>query len=295
MTSSEFRAEARKNLQGKWGKVALITLCYGLVSFGISFLLAFVPDGLGTIAQFLIEIPLSFGFMFIFLKVYNGEETSSFDFLNLGFDNFSRAWEILFRIILKLIVPLIVFTIVTFISAFILVATILSISTLSTSDFSSSTPLFSFGSILLLFISFIIIIIVYIWLIARSYYYKLAYYIAMENPNMSPVDCVQKSEDLMKGNRAKLFILHLTFIGWYFLAVLSIFIGLFWLIPYFNFAHIAFYKHFAGHISQNKKTTSEPSSDLAFDSQSISEPQSESMVNTNDDIFNADDNPIQKF
>ena len=43
MTASQLRQEARANLTGKWGKGALITLCYLLIMWAISFVLAFIP------------------------------------------------------------------------------------------------------------------------------------------------------------------------------------------------------------------------------------------------------------
>ena len=39
MNSRELRALARKNLQGKWGKSAILTLIYWIITFGISFLI----------------------------------------------------------------------------------------------------------------------------------------------------------------------------------------------------------------------------------------------------------------
>ena len=39
----------------------------------------------------IIELPLSFGLLISFVKLYNGEDVKAFDFLTLGFSNFSRA------------------------------------------------------------------------------------------------------------------------------------------------------------------------------------------------------------
>ena len=51
-------------------------------------------------------------------------------------------------------------------------------------------------------------------------------------------------------NRAKLFILFLTFIGWAILAVLTIGIGFLWLAPYIIFSVFAFY-HFLSKGKEN--------------------------------------------
>ena len=47
---------------------------------------------------------------------------------------------------------------------------------------------------------------------------------------------------MMKGHKFDLFFLHLSFIGWIILAVLSAGIGLFWLVPYIEASEAAFYQ-----------------------------------------------------
>ena len=53
----------------------------------------------------------------------------------------------------------------------------------------------------------------------------------------------------MTGNRAKLFWLELSFIGWSILAAFTLGIGYLWLAPYILFATIAFYKFVSGNSS----------------------------------------------
>lgn len=50
----------------------------------------------------------------------------------------------------------------------------------------------------------------------------------------------------MQGKRSKLFFLQLSFIGWAILAVFTFGIGYLWLLPYMQFATIAFYDFVAG-------------------------------------------------
>ena len=50
----------------------------------------------------------------------------------------------------------------------------------------------------------------------------------------------------MTGNRAKLFWLELSFIGWAILAAIPLGIGFLWLAPYVQMATIAFYKFVSG-------------------------------------------------
>lgn len=113
--------------------------------------------------------------------------------------------------------------------------------------FSSSSA--SAGFTLLTVIGFILLIASMIWAVTKSYYYQLAYIVAAENPDITSKDAVLKSEELMQGNRAKLFYLQLSFIGWSILVAFTFGIGMLWLTPYIQFAIIAFYKYVSGNNS----------------------------------------------
>ena len=125
--------------------------------------------------------------------------------------------------------------------------------------FSSSSA--SAGFTLLTVVGFILLIASMIWAITKSFYYQLAYLVAVENPDMSAKDAVLKSEELMQGNRAKLFYLQLSFIGWAILSAFTFGIGILWLAPYMQFAVITFYKYVSGNIQKVEATVEEPSKD----------------------------------
>lgn len=238
MISSDFRAEARRKLAGKWGKTASITLAYFAIFFVISFIEGFFPDSakwVFSIVNAVIEIPLGVGLIFAFFKVFNDEDVKAFDFFELGFSNFKKAWGITFQTFLKMIVPVIL-VIVAYIILIIGTA-----GAVTSTMFSSSSA--SAGFTLLTIIGFILLIASMIWAVTKSYYYQLAYIVAAENPDITSKDAVLKSEELMKGNRAKLFYLQLSFIGWSILAAFTFGIGMLWLTPYIQFAIIAFYKY----------------------------------------------------
>lgn len=50
--------------------------------------------------------------------------------------------------------------------------------------------------------------------------YSQAFYIMYDNPNLSAMECINESKRIMTGNKAKLFTLTLSFIGWALLASL---------------------------------------------------------------------------
>lgn len=54
--------------------------------------------------------------------------------------------------------------------------------------------------------------------IIKTLEYKMVPYILAEEPNISSAEAFARSRQMMKGNKWKLLVLELSFIGWYFLA-----------------------------------------------------------------------------
>lgn len=82
--------------------------------------------------------------------------------------------------------------------------------------------------------------------IIAAYRYAMAPYIMAENPDIGVVEAVNRSKAMMQGNKALLFWLHLSFIGWILLCVLSLGIGSLWLAPYMKASETAFYLELNG-------------------------------------------------
>lgn len=78
--------------------------------------------------------------------------------------------------------------------------------------------------------------------IVASYSYAMVPYILAENPGISAKDAINESKKIMKGNRWRLFCLHLSFIGWELLCVLTCGLGFIVLRPYMAAAEAAFYR-----------------------------------------------------
>ncbi|HEY8424301.1 MAG TPA: DUF975 family protein [Clostridia bacterium] len=75
----------------------------------------------------------------------------------------------------------------------------------------------------------------------KNYSYSMAIYIALDNPGMKAKDCITLSRKMMDGYKFKLFLLNLSFIGWYILGSLLFFIGSIFVSAYHNLAIAAFY------------------------------------------------------
>lgn len=80
--------------------------------------------------------------------------------------------------------------------------------------------------------TFLWTLLFYIPGIVKSYSYSLAEMIKIKNPELSAKECISESCRLMKGNKMKLFLFDLSFIGWVILACLSFGIGFIFLEPY---------------------------------------------------------------
>jgi uncharacterized membrane protein len=72
--------------------------------------------------------------------------------------------------------------------------------------------------------------------------YSMTYFIIADNPEIDGVQAMRKSKEMMRGHRWKLFCFGCRFIGWFFLCLLSLGIGFFWLGPYWMTGKAAFYQ-----------------------------------------------------
>lgn len=82
--------------------------------------------------------------------------------------------------------------------------------------------------------------------IIASYSYAMTGYILAENPELTPKEVLQRSNEMMSGNRWRLFCLQFSFIGWAILSSLTLGIGNLWLTPYKQAATAAFYREVSG-------------------------------------------------
>lgn len=78
--------------------------------------------------------------------------------------------------------------------------------------------------------------------IIKSYSYCFAPYISMDNDELTVEECINESMKMMNGNKMKLFLLDLSFIGWYLLCIVTLGIAILWVVPYHEAARIALYE-----------------------------------------------------
>lgn len=82
--------------------------------------------------------------------------------------------------------------------------------------------------------------------IVAEHSYAMTGFILAENPELTATEAIDRSVELMHGNRWRLFCLRFSFIGWSLLCGLTFGIGNLWLTPYMQAADAAFYREITG-------------------------------------------------
>jgi uncharacterized membrane protein len=110
-----------------------------------------------------------------------------------------------------------------------------------------------FGNALLL--RFLMAVKIFLWSlllivpgIVAAYRYAMAPYLLAEHPEMTASEAIERSKQMMSGNKGRLFCLQLSFIGWFLLAALTAGVGYIFLAPYTKAAETAFYLDLAGRL-----------------------------------------------
>jgi len=70
--------------------------------------------------------------------------------------------------------------------------------------------------------------------IVKSYSYSLVPFILAENPSLSPNQAITLSRKMTRGHKFNMFVLDVSFWGWYLLGALLFFVGILFVTPYYN-------------------------------------------------------------
>lgn len=85
--------------------------------------------------------------------------------------------------------------------------------------------------------------------IVKAYSYSQAYYILAENPGIGAREAITRSRAMMNGHKMELFVLDLSFIGWYLLCSITFGIALIWVAPYIQATKTNFYNKIKGGVT----------------------------------------------
>ena len=255
---SELKSEAYTLLSKDWGKAIGVTFILFCVSIAAS-LIPYAGDVIGII----IAGPLAYGIALFFLKVSKGEKGEVEDLFHAfkSQEAFSSSL-ITYLFTLIIIIPVFIVCIIIWVTLF--VGNFENIATLIESGMASlidnvgngtssvpysmdpsflteySSPLFDSG-IGTIILSALIIIFVPITIV--SLLLSQAFFVLADQKTISGFRAIEMSWNLMKGNKKKLFLLQLSFIGWAILSVFTFFIGLLFLFPYMLTTYAKFYQN----------------------------------------------------
>ncbi len=103
---------------------------------------------------------------------------------------------------------------------------------------SNAATLFDIGMLTLYLILTVIFLVVTTII---SILFKFAVWVKFDYPELSVGDCIKRAWFLLKDRWGKYILLQLSFIGWYILGIVALFVGLLFVAVYVNTASAAFY------------------------------------------------------
>ncbi len=77
--------------------------------------------------------------------------------------------------------------------------------------------------------------------IVKSYSYSMSYYLQQEDKSKDWKACLDESRSRMNGHKGQLFLLDLSFIGWYIVGLLCLGVGALFVVPYHDMARTNFF------------------------------------------------------
>lgn len=77
--------------------------------------------------------------------------------------------------------------------------------------------------------------------IIKGYAYSMAFYVLADNPELTASEALAKSQTIMRGHKMELFILELSFIGWFFVIGLTFGLAAIYVAPYMHATIANFY------------------------------------------------------
>lgn len=78
--------------------------------------------------------------------------------------------------------------------------------------------------------------------IVKAYAYSMAFYLKSEHEDWDWRKCLDESQRLTRGHKMDLFILDLSFIGWYIVGSIALGIGTLWVMPYHQLTKINYFE-----------------------------------------------------
>lgn len=206
----DYRKQAREQLEGNRIKTILFTLLYGIIQAILYAIIHFMfkvnIDNTLDIVLVLIS-PLTLSSAIFYVKFSKNEKVRVIDIFS-GFNSLLAA--LIIYVVFK--IPNIIQRLISFVAP----------------------NIENNGNVL---ISIVVgVISVYLALT-----YTMSYYVIADEANVGVKEALIKSKKIMYGHKLEFFLLQLSFIGWGFVALLTVGIGLLWIVPYMELTFANFF------------------------------------------------------
>ncbi|MCL2400873.1 MAG: DUF975 family protein [Defluviitaleaceae bacterium] len=235
-TRREIRAAARQAMANRRGVAILLPIVLVLVIIGmvlipsIGMIISEIMDIFVLYVVFLVIYiivllfadVLAVGFWGAYTKIYMDEEVGVGEIFS-GYRKFGRNWLAILWTAFMMLVWLVVMGLVLL--AMYIVG-------------------YHVG---LAFLPFLVLPVLYIFLIAKIYSYYYVYEVLHQSENISPIQALRASVRITKGHRWSMFVMGLSFIGWYILGLLTF--GILLVV----FVNPYFYTSITGHYVEMRK------------------------------------------
>lgn len=263
-TRKQLKHDAKQALAGKWGLATPMALIIILANLTLS---TQTDNGFGItilpIIGALISVLLTVGYYSFFLKLHCGQKDHTFFYdLFYGFKNHPGKAILLYLLITLYMLPgTLIYIVGISIFVFAIYASAgVSLEVMQTGMVSVNTTLLTAAFVVFLMLT--ILFIVYTFYIDSTY--SLVYYLLLDYPDLSVTEIWKRSAQMMKGNRLRLIGLDLSFIPWIFLTVLSMGVGILWLMPYMYSTITAFYLDLVQNQTARNQATAVPNQPVSY-------------------------------
>ena len=235
MNRKEIKSIAKSKLKGRWFNIVLLTLIIAIIEFGASEIIgrtAGITSNILNIANnFLLMPAITASGIIYTIKFVKSNEVVA---LNYAIPSV-KTWG---RFIMSMIVTMI------FSIPILLVLSITSLHSAMLTGQISMNPMIGVWGVVFL----IVILVLILAAIVGILLFPLPYLMAEDTCGIW--EAVKRSFKIMNGHKWELFIMGLSFLGWLILSVLTLGIGLLWLLPYIQVTLRIYYLSITGRESE---------------------------------------------
>lgn len=240
MNRKEIKSIAKSKLKGRWLNIVLLTLIIALLEVVASELIGRTEGMISTILSlannFLLMPAITAAGIIYTIKFVKSKSVIS---LGEAIPSINTWGRFIMNMIVTMIFSIPIF-IVFFISNIFLVLSITSVHSAMLRGEIAIDPMLAIWGIVLI----IIILIAFLAVIVGIILFPLPYLMAEETCGIW--EAVKKTFSIMKGHKWELFVMGLSFLGWIMLSILTLGIGLLWLLPYIQVTLRIYYLSITG-------------------------------------------------